>query len=123
MNSVRDDQDRGYVNLSPRLGRTEKTWEVFDLTVQLEHRGKGVGRSLLMAVCKQADDEGVTLELIVGSGGFLDDTQLKEWYGRYGFVLCNKTYWMRRRPLEKTTAAGGYTLSNDTQWQSEEARP
>src|ERR1039458_9064575 len=56
--------------------------------IHSDEAGSGVGTLLLKRILREADKHGVTTELTASSYGThnLSTDQLKEWYGRHGFV-------------------------------------
>lgn len=55
------------------------------IQVPESHRQRGHGASLMRECCQWADEVGCTLWLEIGSYGPLDNSQLYEWFGRFGF--------------------------------------
>jgi N-acetylglutamate synthase-like GNAT family acetyltransferase len=75
---------------------TGKTWLFTGVDVAHNERGKGVARELLRRVLDDADTEGVTLFLSVEPDGTgLDDSQLRDWYARLGFIESEDNLLMR----------------------------
>ena len=69
--------------------------------VEAQDRRQGHGERALAALCEAADRDNKTLVLSVeqlGEGG-ANDSQLRAWYRRHGFILPRgKRYRMHRRP-------------------------
>ena len=55
------------------------------IQVPPSHRQQGHGAALMRECCQWADETGRTLWLEIGSSGPLDNSQLYEWFGRFGF--------------------------------------
>jgi predicted GNAT family acetyltransferase len=65
-------------------------WQIHRINVPTQHRGKGVGRGLLDAICNDADKERVALWLLPIPSGGLSYAQLVDWYARRGFKWQGK---------------------------------
>lgn len=61
-------------------------WELSDIYTHISCRRLGVGERMLKAICAQADEQKVTLELVVCAGTGVTDDVLHRWYARHGFV-------------------------------------
>ena len=57
-------------------------------SIQSDEPGSGIGTLILKRILKQAERDGVTVELTASSKGHqaLSTEQLKQWYGKHGFV-------------------------------------
>jgi GNAT superfamily N-acetyltransferase len=57
-------------------------------SIQSDEPGSGIGTLILKRILKQAERDGVTVELTASSKGNrgLSTEQLKRWYGKHGFV-------------------------------------
>ncbi len=74
------------------------TWLLTRVNVGKRHRRSGIGTMILCEVCKDADENGVTLVLEpVGSGDMLS-SQLVVWYRKHGFETSQPGV-MKRRPI------------------------
>ena len=60
--------------------------ELWEHIVSLEHRSKGVGKSLLFHLVHNLPEENV---VVVDPAGLLDDERLADYYGDQGFDLLN----------------------------------
>ena len=83
-----DIETRSIVTISPSTNTPNKWW-VNRVSVHKEHRGNKIAAKLVTEMCGDADLNGVTLRAYVSpdmSGEGLDFEQLRQFYGRYGFV-------------------------------------
>ena len=61
---------------------------VFQITrvnVPPKFRGRGVGTSLMLAVCEDADEQGARLVLAINPYGEMTEEMLRDWYEGFGF--------------------------------------
>lgn len=81
---------------------SEKLSLLSGIEVLSRNRNAGHGAKLLNTVLADADQEQVTLILLVepdGSTGALNDSQLFAWYGKHGFTIHPQDpHAMRREP-------------------------
>lgn len=63
----------------------QSTRYITRIQVPPSHRQRGHGATLMRECCEWADETGRTLWLEIGSHGPLDNSQLYEWFGRFGF--------------------------------------
>jgi len=80
---------------------TDDRYIITRINVPEFKRGRGIGSILLKRAICRADEEGVTLELVVMSSNIdFQDEALVAWYERYGFVkeLVGDEELMVRRP-------------------------
>ncbi|SCD90774.1 hypothetical protein GA0115243_104745 [Streptomyces sp. ScaeMP-e83] len=72
---------------------------VSEIAVQPDDQGKGWGSEILKMICRDADQENVTLVLSVDPGPVgLPYSQLVDWYTRYGFQGNDEDRVMIRLP-------------------------
>jgi predicted GNAT family acetyltransferase len=65
----------------------DKQWIITAVEVTKNHRGEGHARSLMKAVCQDADEEGVTLLLSVSpSEPEMSKPRLRRFYSDFGFT-------------------------------------
>jgi len=65
------------------------------------HRRRGIASRLLRRVTADADREDVALYLDIVPGDGMDADQLRDWYGRHGFVSRTGHMWRAPRQTEQ----------------------
>jgi len=86
-----NDKERLLLVNGSRVGSfevTERAGRLRIKSIEADTPGQGVGTTILHRITNAADRHGVTLELTASSKGsqHLSTDQLKEWYGKHGFV-------------------------------------
>jgi len=92
-----DGEPVGFVACNPfwRDRFVGRTCEIHELAVAKEHKGKGIGRALMMRALEYGREKGCrTASLWVGEG----NTLAIEWYRRLGFKRAGRWgIWVRMR--------------------------
>lgn len=88
--------DEEHISIADLCDYYGKGLVITRINVPSQYRGNGYGSALLKQIVKDADTDRVSLFLEILPSGGLNYTQLKSWYGRYGFQPWNGI--MRRVP-------------------------
>ena len=93
----------GYSGLIPGHLRG-KLREISSLIVDQAARGKGAASALMASVIEQADQSGVVLMVVVEpfEDGPLDESDLRDWYSRLGFIEVQVMPCVMARPPKRT---------------------
>lgn len=105
--TYRFEEDGVVIGKADLLWGEETSCEIIGLTVELGHRNKGVGSSIMTRICADADAEGERLYLYCcpDPGRRAD---LIRFYERFGFVARNPSARcpnMERKPVKAVREA------------------
>ena len=108
-------------------------WWLTDIEVPENHRRQGIGNWLMHQICKDADNEKVTLGLQISGYGTMSDDNLARWYTDHGFAIEPNTInvWIRNAQeqdasspgMDRSTFSGGKLKELEDTHATPECRP
>ena len=77
------------------VSKVGNAYEINRIITNPNRRGQGWGNDVLRKITRDADWEGITLQLGINAYGAMNEDQLRLWYGRNGFYYSGKGVYAR----------------------------
>lgn len=91
----KDRRTRGIARVKP--SEIYDGYDVCSLRVRI--KGRRGGSRIMDKILRDADRQGIALNLVIVPSGPMNETQLRDWYQRLGFESFG-SLWMRRLPRQ-----------------------